>query len=178
MPNAYRIVRSRTVHHGPVFDVTVNEVRLRDGTRTRVDIVEHPGAVALVPLLADGRVLLIHQLRVPARRRLYELPAGTHEPGESPATTARRELREETGYRARRVRRIAEFYTAPGFCTELLRVYLATGLTPAPAEPDEDERIRVVPTSLSKALRMIREGQIRDAKSILGLLIAEREIPK
>lgn len=171
----FSVERSRTVHRGRVFDLTVKDVRLPGGVRATIDVVEHPGAVAIVPLLPRGKVLLVHQLRVPAGRRLYELPAGTLEPGERPSATARRELTEETGYRARRLRKIAEFYSAPGFCTEFLRIYAATGLTPATGTPDEDEQIRVVPVLLHEAVRMARDGRIRDAKSIIGLLAAERE---
>ena len=105
---------------------------------------------------------------------IYELPAGTREPGERPTTTARRELIEETGYRPRRLKKIAEFFTAPGFCTEWMVVYLATGLTPAFAEMDEDERIVVCPTARREAHRMIRDGRIRDAKTIVGILAAEK----
>jgi ADP-ribose pyrophosphatase len=162
------------VHRGRVFDVTVKDVRWTGGTRSRLDIIEHPGAVAIYPLLPDGRVALIRQVRIAAGGALYELPAGTREPRESPSRTARRELIEEIGYRARRIRKIAEFYTAPGFCTEFLRVYLATELSRAEGTPDTDERIRVVPVPRPEAMRMTLDGRIRDAKSIIGIWAAER----
>lgn len=168
------VERSRRVHRGRVFDLFVRDVRLPDGARTTLDVVEHPGAAVLVPILDDGRIVLVYQLRVAAGGMLYELPAGTLEKGEPPAATARRELREETGYRARRLRKIAEFFSAPGFCTERMHVYVATGLAPDPAEGDEDERIRVRPVAARLALRMARDGRIRDAKSIAGLLLAEQ----
>jgi len=139
-----------------------------------LDLVRHPGAVAIAAIPAPGRILLVRQLRVAVGGSLVELPAGTLEPGESPRAAAGRELREETGYRARRLRKISEFYPAPGFCTELLRIYLAEDLVPAPARPDRDERIRVENVPLPDAVRMAVRGTFRDAKSIIGTLAAAR----
>jgi ADP-ribose pyrophosphatase len=144
-------------------------------------VVEHPGAVAIVPVFDDGDVLLIRQFRGAPGEELFEIPAGTLEPGESPLETARREVVEETGYRGRRWSKIARFYTAPGFCTEIMHVFLARGLEPAHAVGDADEVIRPLRMPLAEALRLVRRGRVRDAKSIAGLLIyhdRSRKVPK
>jgi ADP-ribose pyrophosphatase len=141
-----------------------------DGTEHTKQIVRHPGAVTLLPLLDDGRVCLVENYRVSVGQTLIELPAGTLEPGEDPAAAARRELAEETGYRAARVEHLATFYTSPGILDERMRLYLATGLVPGPMSLDAGEDIRPLLTSWPEALAMVRDGRIRDAKSMLGLL--------
>ncbi len=158
---------------GRVFRVVNTDVVLPNGRRTTFNIVEHPGAVAVVARFPNGDVLLLRQFRVAARSWLYELPAGTLEPGEPPASTARRELIEETGWRCRTLRKFAEFYTAPGICTERMRLYLATGLSPASADQDADEVIQPIRVPYARALRMVREGRVRDAKSIIGLMMCD-----
>lgn len=165
----YRIERTRTIHTGRVFSLVEKAVRYSDGHRSRLDILEHPGAVAMVPILPDGQILLIRQIRVATGGTLFEIPAGTREAGEPPSTTARRELIEETGYAAGTLRRIGGFFPAPGFCSEFIHLYLATDLKPARGIPDADERIEVVPVSRLRARTMIRSGLIRDAKSLIGL---------
>ena len=173
----FRVRRSSEVFRGRVFRLVNQDVVLPGGREAVFNIVEHPGAVALVPVFDDGDVLLLKQFRPAARASLYEIPAGTREPGESPRVTALRELIEETGYAARRLRKIAEFYTAPGFCTERMHLYVATGLRERPgADQDEDEVIRTVRMPFRRALRMAYGGQVRDAKSIVGLLLAWRAL--
>lgn len=174
MSGHYRIVRSRRLFRGRVFDLFAEDVVLRGARRTTLHIVRHPGAVAIVPVFANGDVLLIRQVRVAAGGEIVEIPAGTLEPGEPPRRTARRELVEETGHRARRWTKLAEFFTAPGFCTEEMHLYLARELAPASAERDADEVIRPLRVPFAKALAMIERGRIRDAKSIAGLLLAHR----
>src|SRR5690606_20871996 len=132
-------VSSRRVMRGRVFSVRRDVVRLPDGRHVRREVVEHPGAVVVAPLLDDGRILFVRQYRYAAGRHLVELPAGTLEPGEDPAATAARELQEECGCRAGRLEPLGTFYSAPGFCTELLHAYAALDLVPAVAEPDPDE---------------------------------------
>lgn len=134
------------------------------------EIVLHPGAAVMVPLLEDGRVVMVRQYRRAAGRKLLELPAGTLTPGEPPVQCARRELEEETGWNAKKWRRISSFYAAPGMLSEWMVVFLATGLTKTRAHPEPDEILTPVILPLRTALAKIRSGEICDAKSIIGLL--------
>ena len=172
-PSTIRVESSRVVFRGRVFAVVSKKLLLPNGRRTTWDVIEHPGACAIVARFDDGDVLLLHQLRPATGETLWEIPAGTLEPGESPLATAKREIVEETGFRARRWKKLRQFYTVPGFCTEKMHLFLATDLTPATAEQDADEVIRAVRVPYAKALKMIRRGLIRDAKSIVGLLTAQ-----
>jgi ADP-ribose pyrophosphatase len=144
-----------------------------DGSRHAKEIVRHPGAVTILPLLDDGRVCLVENYRVAVGQTLLELPAGTREPGEDPAETARRELAEETGYRAGRIEQLAAFYMSPGVLDERMFLYLATDLTSGPMAPDVGEEIRPVLVSWPDAVTMIRDGRIQDAKTLVGLLYYE-----
>ena len=145
-----------------------------DGTAHAREIVRHPGAVTILPLLDDGRVCLVENYRAAVGRRLLELPAGTLEPGEPPDETARRELAEETGYRAGRLQRLAEFYMSPGNLDERMVLYLATELTPGPMALDAGEDLRPRLLAWPEAMAMVREGRIEDAKSLVGLLFCDR----
>jgi ADP-ribose pyrophosphatase len=141
-----------------------------DGTPHAKQIVRHPGAVVLLPLLDDGRICLIENYRASVEQTLIELPAGTLEPGEDPAQTARRELAEETGYRAGCIEPLATFYMSPGILDERMVLYLATELQPGPTALEAGEDIRPRCCTWDKALAMVRDGRIRDAKTMLGLL--------
>ena len=141
-----------------------------DGAEHVRDIVRHPGSVAIVPLLADGRVCLIENYRVAAGQKLLELPAGTLEPGEDPLACARRELAEETGYRAGQIRPLATFYLSPGILDERMSLYLATSLEPGPMALEAGEDILTRSTPWAEALAMVVDGRIQDAKTMLGLL--------
>ncbi|MGE0480755.1 MAG: NUDIX hydrolase [Phycisphaerae bacterium] len=138
------------------------------------DVIVHPGAAVILPLLADGRVVLIRNERLAAGGELLELPAGTLEPPETPAACAARELAEETGYRAERWEPLLAFFSAPGFCSEYLHVFLATELTAGAQQLRADERIRTCLLAYDEALNAIRERQIRDAKTIAALLYYDR----
>ena len=164
------LVRSRN------FRLVRTVLDMKGYPRMTRDTLEHPGAVAIVPILDGRRVMLIHQYRFACRGLLWEIPAGTLEPPEAPRVCAQRELMEEIGYRARRIEKLATFYTAPGFCTELMHLYLARGLTPASARGDADEIIRPVAVPFREALRMIDRGTIRDAKTIVGLHLAAQRL--
>jgi ADP-ribose pyrophosphatase len=166
-------IESRVDFRGRLLTVRTDRVRLADGTETNREVVEHRGAVAIVAIDEAGDVLLVRQYRKPAERALLEIPAGTLESGEDPSECANRELIEETGHRASRIERICGFYTAPGYCTEFLHVFVARDLTPAFAEADADERIQVARLPLRECIRLIRSGEICDAKSIVGLLAVE-----
>lgn len=159
-----------TLHQG--VRVTVRGVDLpRSGGGThRREVVEAADAVVVLPLLDNGDVVLIRNERFAVGDTLWELPAGTVEPGESPDACAPRELEEETGYRADRVEKLAEFFPSPGFCTELLHAYRATGLTHVGQSLDDTEKITVQAVAWDRAMNMVRDNQIRDAKTIATLL--------
>ena len=167
----FRVEAEREIFKGRNIRLVVRDLLLPNGRRTTFSIVEHPGAVAIVPVCHNGDLLLLKQFRPSLGAELYEIPAGTREKGEAPLVTAKRELIEETGFKARQWKKLSEFYTAPGFCTELMHLYLAKRLSPDEAEKDADEIIRPVRMSLDKALSLIRTGRIRDAKSIAGILL-------
>jgi ADP-ribose pyrophosphatase len=166
--------RTERVYDGRVVNLRVDEVRLPDGKPARREVVEHRGAVAIVALLPDDRVMLVRQWRHCAGEALTEIPAGTLNDGEEPLVCARRELMEETGHAPGSLEPLVTFYSAPGFTTEKLYLFLARDLTPASAEQDEDEDVEAVRVPWQEALAMCLDGRIRDAKSIAGLLAAER----
>ena len=159
---------THTVYDGTLFDVTVE----RWGEHDR-EIVEHPGAVAVVAVDVDGQVTLVRQLREPARKHLLELPAGTLEEGEAPEQSARRELEEETGLSGGRWRELAAFYTTPGFCRERMYLFLAEGVERGDASPEADEELELVQWPTSEIARRLHE--IEDAKTLAGLLLYVRE---
>jgi len=171
-----RTVESRRPFVGRLLRIRVDEVELDDGRRTTREVVEHPGAVAMLPW--DGEHLaLVRQWRHATGRALLEVPAGTLDPDEEPDTTASRELAEETDLQADSWERGPAFFTAPGFCTEYLTVYLATGLHSAAdsAHPD-DEDLEVVRMTLPEALAAVDRGEIEDAKSIVAILWLARRL--
>lgn len=145
-----------------------------DAPPSTQDVIVHPGAAVILPLLADGRVVLIRNERLAAGGELLELPAGTLEPPETPADCAARELEEETGYRAGQLTPLLSFFSAPGFCSEYLHGFLATELTPGPPQLRTDERIRVCLLAYDEAMEAIRGRQVRDAKTIAALLYYDR----
>lgn len=163
-------VASQRVYEGRLVNLRVDTVRLENGRLTKREIVEHPGAVAVVALDEDDNVLLVRQFRKPAERELLEIPAGTLEAGEKPIACARRELREETGYRAECLVQVGGFYSSPGFCTEYIRLYLATGLQKGRSAPEGDEAIEIIKVPLSDIAAMVSQGEICDGKTIAGLL--------
>lgn len=155
---------SRTVFEGKLISVTVE----RWGEHER-EIIEHPGAVAVVAVDTDGRVALVRQLREAVRAQLLELPAGTREPNEEPLVTAQRELEEETGLTGGRWREATAFYTTPGFCRERMTLFFAEGVEHGQSRPDDDERIEVVLVPVDEIAS--RLGEIADAKTLTGLLL-------
>lgn len=167
-----RIVGSRSIYQGRIVQFRVDTVTLPDGSTTTREIIGTPGAVVIVPLTDDLQVRLVRQYRSAVEEFLLELPAGTLEPNESPEQAAPRELAEETGDRAAHWERLAGFYTVPGICDEYLHLFLATGLTPGQTNQEFDEFIEVVTLPLEEALDMVKSGEIRDAKTIIGLLMA------
>ena len=150
----------------------------RSGALLRRQVVKHPGAVGIVPILPDGRVLLIKQYRIALEKEIFEIPAGTREPGELPLTTAKRELIEETGYRSDAFTQLSTIYTSPGILQEELTLYLATDLEPGESAPEDGERIALTPLEWSEIDDMIRVGEISDGKTLAGLFLALRQLGK
>lgn len=174
-PNA---TRSEYIYRGRVVTLRIDTIPTADGRSVRREVVEHHGAVAIVPMLDACTVLLIRQFRQAVGETLIEVPAGTLEPGESPETCAARELEEEVGYRAERLTRLFSQYLAPGYSSEVLHVFLAEGLTQTAPDPDEDEAIEVAPTPLADVEAMILDGRIRDAKTIAAVLVVGRVLAR
>jgi ADP-ribose pyrophosphatase len=170
-----RTTGTRRVFDGALIGVRVDEVRLSSGRGATREVVEHPGAVGI--LAWDGeRLALVRQWRHPAGRFLLEIPAGTRDPGEEPLATARRELAEECGVAADGWEEGPVFYTAPGFCTERLTLYLATHLRPASVEAPEDEELELSWATLDEALTFVGSGEIADAKTVAGVLWLARHL--
>ena len=168
-----RTLSSKISYRGPVFHITTDEVLEPGGVRARRDVIHHSGSVVVMPVDDTEReplVLLERQYRHAANGYLWELPAGRIDPGEKELAAAKRELIEETGYRASRWKRILNFYASPGFLGETMSIYMATGLTAGEAEPEEDERIVTKFFPLSTLVDTILRGQIRDGKTIAGVL--------
>lgn len=175
-PSPESVVESVRIYEGRVVGLRVDTVEMAGGRRATREVVEHGDVVAIVPLLENGDVLLVRQYRLPAGEVMLEVPAGGVDEGETPEEAAQRELSEECGQRAARLERLGGFYASPGFCTEFIHVFLATGLESHPSEPDPDEVLEVDRVSLKEALRLIERGEIKDAKSIIGLLWAARKV--
>lgn len=169
-------VSTRRAYQGRVISLDVDEVRFPDGSIGSLEMIRHPGASAVVPLLnaeaADPLVLLIRQYRYAAGGYLYEIPAGRLDAGESPIECAHRELAEETGYRATRVQHLFTMFTTPGFTDEKIHLFVASGLEAGQSHREADEFMELVPTQMSAALSMIQQGLIQDAKTALALMYA------
>jgi ADP-ribose pyrophosphatase len=162
----------RKVQRGVMLEMISEEVELPGGRRAQLDLIRHPGAAAVVPFLSDDEILLIRQYRYAAGGEIYEVPAGKLEPGEAPEICARRELEEETGFRAERLEGLGEILTTPGFTDERIHLFAAEGLSPGQQNLDDDEVIELVPMPLSEALKMVWTGALPDAKSALAILQA------
>jgi len=166
-----RTLSSQLIYDGRVIKLRVDTVRMPGGRETRREIVEHRDCVAIIAIDTDDNVLLVKQFRKPVEKELLEIPAGGIDPGEDPVTTVRREMQEETGYLPRKVERLGGFYSAPGFSTEYLYLYLATDLAPSQLYAEDTESIKLVRVPISQIPALIASGKICDAKSIAGLLI-------
>jgi len=165
-----QILSSTTVYEGPVFGVRRDEVIEPSGVRAIREVITHPGSVVVLPVLPDGRILLIQQYRHATRQYLWELVAGRIDDGETPRQAAARELIEETGYRATKFRIFLDIFPTPGFLEERMYILLAEGLTAGEAQPEEDEKILSRAYNRKQLEEMIRTGKLRDAKSIAGIL--------
>jgi ADP-ribose diphosphatase len=165
-----KVLSSKIVFQGRVFGVRRERVIEPGGVEATREIVTHPGSVVVLPVFADGRILMIRQYRHSVRQYLWELVAGSKDPGESFEVGARRELREETGYTARRMRKLLDLFPTPGFVSENMVIFLAEGLKLGKAHPEADEKIELRIFSLREIEDWIRAGKIRDAKSVAGIL--------
>ncbi len=173
-----RILSSATIYAGPVFGIRRDDVIEPSGVRATREVVTHPGSVVVLPVLPDGRILLIRQYRYATRQYLWELVAGRMDPGETPKVAAARELIEETGYRAKRMRLFLDVFPTPGFLEERMFILLAEGLTAGKAEPEEDEKIISHAYNRRQLEEMIQSGRLRDAKTIAGILFYFRFLSK
>jgi len=163
---------SEFVYDGRVVNLYLDTVRLPNGKTARRELIRHPGAVAIVPVDAEGSVILVRQFRYAAGRVLWEVPAGTLEPDEDPNVCAHRELQEEIGHKAGKLERLGGIFVAPGYTSEFIHLYLATDLSESRLEGDSDEFIQVERFSWREVLRKIRSGEIEDGKSISSLFLA------
>jgi ADP-ribose diphosphatase len=169
-----KLLNSKTVYQGRAFSVRVDEVELRPGLKTHLDIVEHTGAVTMLPLDAEGQIWFIRQYRHSAGQVILELPAGTLGSNEDPQVGADRELQEEIGMKAAKLERLGGFWLAPGYSTEFMHVYLATDLSPSQLAQDEDEIITTEKLTPRHALALAESGEICDSKSLVALYMAAR----
>jgi ADP-ribose pyrophosphatase len=164
------VVKHEEVYRGRVVDLVVDTVRLASGRDVVREVVKHPGGVVAVPVLEDGRLVLIRQFRYPLQKYILEFPAGKLDSGQTPLENAKRELEEETGYRAEVMRYEFSYHTSPGFCDEIIHFFIAEGLTFVAQRLEEGEHLSVISHTLDECLQMIRTGAIADAKTIIGLL--------
>lgn len=170
------IIQSETLYEGRVFSIQRQKLRLNNGREFTCEIVAHSGAVTIVPIDPQGRMLFVRQYRYGAGVDLLELPAGTLEPDEAPDVSAAREVREEVGLAAGSLEKLGEFYLAPGYSSEYMHVYLATGLYAAPLPGDEDEDIEIVAIPAAEAFAMAERGEIRDGKTLAALFLARTRL--
>ena len=172
-----QILNTSLIYSGRAFKVENVHVRLPDGRQRDYDLVNHLGAVTILPLDDEGQVWFVRQYRIGARQTLLELPAGVLEEDEDPAAGAAREIREEIGMAAGNLLKIGEFYMAPGYSSELMHVFLATDLTPDSLPQDDDEFLEIIRYPLSEVLQMVQRGEIMDGKTISSLLLAQPHLP-
>jgi ADP-ribose pyrophosphatase len=178
-PKGIEVLSSKVSFEGPVFRVVTDEVREPGGQPRRRDVVRHHGSVVIFAIddsknKRDPLILLERQYRHAAAQYLYEIPAGSLDPGEDPLAGAKRELLEETGYKAKHWTKLVRYFASPGFLGEWMQIFVAEGLTPGDAEPEEDEQIELFAVPLSELLREIEAGRILDAKTIAATLLYDR----
>lgn len=170
-------IHSEEIFNGKIIKLQVDDVKLPNGKTAKREIVKHPGAVGIIPITEAGNILLVEQFRKPLERSLLEIPAGKLEAGEEPALTAKRELEEETGYRAKEWSYLTSFYTAPGFSDELIHLYMAKGLVKEenPLKGDEDEFVEVLEVDIDSAISLVKEKKIYDAKTCYAVVYLQMQ---
>ena len=169
----FELIKSETLLQGRAFKIRRDYLKTPDGRETRLEIIEHGGSVVLIPIDDDGNLLFVRQYRHAVGKDLLELPAGTRDGDEPFEECAAREIREETGMQAGKLQKVGEFYLAPGYSSEFMVVFLATGLKDNPLDADEDEFLQVEKIPLKQAIQMAERGDIPDAKSLAALLLAK-----
>jgi len=174
----FKLLRSEILMKGRAVTIRRDHLKTPDGRETKFEIIEHGGSVVLIPIDENGNVLLVRQYRHATGGDLLELPAGTLEENEDPEVCAAREIREETGKAADTLTKLGEFYLAPGYSTEFMVVYLATGLSDNPLDADDDEFLSVESVPLAEAIQMAERGEIPDAKSLAALFLAKPFLEK
>ena len=166
----YKLLKSEIRYKGKVFDHQVDEIEYESGNKGIREIAIHPGGAVVVPVKDDGKIILVKQFRYPLQKTLIELPAGKLDKSEDPLVCATRELEEETGYTAKEIKKLGEIYTAPGYCTEVLHIYSASGLTSGNHNREEGEHgMEILEFSMDQIEKMILSGEITDAKTIVGI---------
>ncbi|MGB2869535.1 MAG: NUDIX hydrolase [Bacteroidota bacterium] len=176
-----KLLRSEKLYAGKVFNLLVDHVEYPSGNHGVREVADHPGGAVALPLMKDGTTLLVRQFRYPMKQYLYELPAGKLNPGEDPKDCAARELEEETGYVAGKMEKLTSIYTTPGFCNEMLHLYLATDLRKSERGQQLEEgelSLTVESVPFEKVIAMIESGEIIDSKTICAVLLAERRLKK
>ncbi len=171
-----KTIQTKKIYDGKIINLRVDEVELPNGKTSMREIVEHPGAVAIVAITLEKKVLFVKQFRKAIEEELLEIPAGKLDQGEDPYDAAIRELEEESGYRAEALKKLGSIYTSPGFADEIIHIYLADRLIPTMQNPDEDEFLSVFQFTWEEIQQMIVTGEIKDAKTITGLLMVMSQI--
>lgn len=174
--NHFEIIKTDEVYKGHAFSVDVDELRSKSGLVFERSVVNHPRSVVVLPVDAKGNLVLVRQYRHPAEIYLLEAPAGKLEGNESPIKCAQRELQEEIGYKASNLKLVTEFYVSPGYSTEYMYAYLATGLEPSVLEPDFDEFIEVERYPISEIHELITKGLVKDLKTIMIMMYLEKNV--
>jgi len=167
---SYKIITNKTIYNGKIFNI--NKTKFKSGTKIfwRDNII-HPGAVAILPLINKNNIILVNQFRSPTKKYLWEIPAGTLEKKESLINCAKRELEEETGYKTKSIKKIMSFYPCPGYSSEIIHLYKATKLIKTQPNPDEDEEIKSKIFTRSEIIKLIAANKIKDAKTLIGLML-------
>jgi ADP-ribose pyrophosphatase len=174
-----KTIKTEKLFHGRIFDLIIENVEEQDGNIRKCEIISHPGGGVVIPLFDNGDILLVRQYRYPHKKFVLEAPAGKLEPNEDPLDCAKRELMEETGYSAEKFVKLTAMYTTPGFCNEVLHIYLATGLKKSEHGQNLDDGehgLTVETLPLTRAIEMIIQGEIVDSKTIAGIFLAERKL--